>query len=153
MLAGNGAELSAELQDALFELTGLFGRGALLGGDCGAADFVLDSDFDVNHLVGKGADAVVEAEAVFANVLCGEDKVALALLCAVEDDLLFARLATGAVDCIIDWTGGVREADEGGRRRNLGERGGGWVEMVGRRRRRRRHTIEGASGLDLRGKC
>lgn len=62
----------------------------MLGRNGCIADFVLDSDFKVDELVGKGADAVVEAEAVFAYFLRREDIVALALLGTVEDNLVFA---------------------------------------------------------------
>lgn len=83
LLACDGAELATELQDALLELGDLFGGASLLGGDGGVADFVLDGDFKVDELVGKGADRVVEAEAVFARFLSCEDVVALAFLAAV----------------------------------------------------------------------
>lgn len=102
MLAGDCAELTGQLEDALLELRDLFGGRSLLGGNGGVAHFVLDSDFEIDELVGKGADGVVEAEAVFAYLLCGEYVVALALLCAIEDGLLFARLGAGTVDCVVD---------------------------------------------------
>jgi len=37
------------------------------------------SDFKIDHLVGEGRHLVVKAEAVLANGLRGEDKVALSL--------------------------------------------------------------------------
>lgn len=51
----------------------------------------------VHHLLRKGAHLVVEAEAVFANIVCGEYKVTLALLCAIENESV-----SGADDGIID---------------------------------------------------
>lgn len=36
--------------------------------------------FKVHHFLCYSGDGIVEAEAVFANVVCGEDKVSLALL-------------------------------------------------------------------------
>ena len=66
--------------------------GALLGGNAGSAGLILDGDLKVDHLVGKGADAVVKAETVFAGLVGGEDKVALAFLGAVEDGLFSAGL-------------------------------------------------------------
>ena len=92
MLAGDCAELATELEDRVLKSGGLFDVGALLGGDAGSAGLVLDGDFKVDHLVGKGADAVVEAETVLAGLVGGEDKVALAFLGAVEDGLFSAGL-------------------------------------------------------------
>lgn len=83
MLASDGAKLATELQDALLELGNLFGGAALLGGDGGIADLVLNGDFKVDEFVGKGADRVVKAEAVLACFLGCEDVVALAFLGAV----------------------------------------------------------------------
>jgi hypothetical protein len=45
------------------------------------------SNLEVHHLLCKSAHLVVEAEPVFADIVRREDKVALSLLCAVEDDL------------------------------------------------------------------
>ena len=54
---------------------------------------VLHRDFKVNDLVGKGADGVVEAEAVLAAGGGGEDVVSLTLLLLLNDDLFALRLA------------------------------------------------------------
>ena len=98
LLSGNGAKLTTKLEHTVFQSGSLFEVGALLGGDAGGARLVLDADFKVDHFVGEGADAVVEAEAVFAYFVCREDEVALAFFCAVEDGLFFARFGGGAVD-------------------------------------------------------
>lgn len=57
-------------------------------------------DFEVNHLVRDGAHLVVEAEAVLARLVRSEDKVALALVRAVEDGLV-----VGADDRVVDVEG------------------------------------------------
>jgi hypothetical protein len=46
----------------------------------------------VDKLVCEGRDGIVEAEAVFAGEVRSEDVVTLALLLALQDDLLLARL-------------------------------------------------------------
>ena len=92
MLTGDCAELATELEHRVLEGRGLLDVGALLGGDAGGAGLVLDRDLEVDHLVGKGTDAVVEAETVLAGLVGGEDKVALAFLGAVEDGLFSAGL-------------------------------------------------------------
>ena len=43
-------------------------------------------------LVRESRDGVVEAEAVFAREVCGEDVIALALLFAFQDNPLLASL-------------------------------------------------------------
>lgn len=98
MLTGDCAELATELEHRVLEGRGLLDVGALLGGDAGGAGLVLDGDFEVDHLVGEGADAVVEAETVFTSLVGGKDKVALAFLCAIEDNSFFARLCRGSVN-------------------------------------------------------
>ena len=45
-------------------------------------------DLEIDHLLGKRAHLIVEAEAVFAHVKRCEDKIALSLLGAVEDDFV-----------------------------------------------------------------
>lgn len=101
-MTGDCAELAAELEDRVLEGRSLLNVGALLGGDAGGAGLVLDGDFEVDHLVGKGADAVVEAEAVLADLVGCEDKVALALLGTIKDGLLSSGLRAGSVDCVVD---------------------------------------------------
>ena len=59
-------------------------------------------NFKVYELVGNGRHVVVEAEAVFAGLIGGEDEVALAFLFAVEDDSFLACLFRGAVDGVVD---------------------------------------------------
>lgn len=98
LLAGNSAKLTTELEHTVLKSGGLFEAGALLGGDAGGARLVLDADFKVDHFVGEGADAVVEAETVFADFVCRKDKVALAFFCAIEDGSFFAGFRSGAVD-------------------------------------------------------
>lgn len=51
----------------------------------------------VDEFVGEGAHLVVEAELVLANDVGVEDKVALALLLAIEDDLL-VRAGDNVID-------------------------------------------------------
>jgi len=58
-------------------------RGALLGRNRRRARFVLDHDFKVDGLFGKGRDGVVEAEAVLPDLVGREDVVALTLFLAV----------------------------------------------------------------------
>jgi hypothetical protein len=98
LLARNGAELATELEDGVLQSGRLLEVGALLGRDTGSAWLVFNRDFKVNHLVGKGADAVVKAESVFARLCRCKDKVALALFAAIEDDSFFAGFCRGAVD-------------------------------------------------------
>jgi hypothetical protein len=57
-------------------------------------------DFKIHHLLRKRAHFIVEAKAILAGVIRREDKVALALFCAVEDD--FVR---GADDAVVDVEG------------------------------------------------
>jgi hypothetical protein len=45
-------------------------------------------DLEVNHLLGKGGEFVVEAEAVFTRVVGGEDIVSLALFGAFHEGAL-----------------------------------------------------------------
>lgn len=59
--------------------------------------FATDSNFEIDKFLGKCAHLVVEAERVVANLLRGEDKVALSLLFALKDDL-----STGSLDKVID---------------------------------------------------
>lgn len=109
LVAGDGGELCRELVDGLLQTGGLFGASALAGGKLGAL-FVLDlyvtmaqlafvhcffestdmericetyGDLEVDHLLGEGGHLIVEAEGVLADALGSEDKVTLALLCAV----------------------------------------------------------------------
>lgn len=82
LVAGDGRELCGELVDRLLQAGGLLWASALAGGKLGAL-FVLDGDLEVDHLLGEGGHLVVEAEGVLAHALRSEDKVALALLCAV----------------------------------------------------------------------
>jgi len=62
-------------------------------------------DFKIDKLVRESRDGVVEAEAVLARVSGCEDVVALALLLAIQDHLLLARLlrrsSHGVVNCPI----------------------------------------------------
>lgn len=59
-------------------------------------------DFKVYELIGNGRHVVVEAEAVLAGFIGGEDKVALPFLLALEDDSFLAWLFRGAVDGVVD---------------------------------------------------
>lgn len=45
-------------------------------------------DLEIDHLLGESAHLIVEAEAVFAHVKRCEDKIALSLLGAVENDFV-----------------------------------------------------------------
>jgi hypothetical protein len=45
-------------------------------------------NLEVHELIGKSRHLIIEAEAVFANVVCSEDEVALSLLLALHDDTL-----------------------------------------------------------------
>lgn len=92
LLTGDCAELTAELEDRVLEGRSLLNVGALLGGNAGGAGLVLDGDFEVDHLVGKGADTVVEAEAVLANLVGCEDEVTLAFLGAIKNSLFSSGL-------------------------------------------------------------
>jgi hypothetical protein len=49
-------------------------------------------DLKVDKLVCESRDGVVEAEAVFARVVRSEDVITLALLLALQDNLLLASL-------------------------------------------------------------
>lgn len=57
-------------------------------GRCIASRLALDHDVKVDELIGKGGHVVLEAEAIFANGVCCQDIVALALAPTVEKDLL-----------------------------------------------------------------
>jgi hypothetical protein len=92
LLAGDRAKLATELKNRVLEGGGLLNVGTLLGGDAGSAGLILDGDLKVDHLVGKGADAVVEAEAVLTSLIGCEDKVALTFLGTVEDGSFSTRL-------------------------------------------------------------
>lgn len=59
-------------------------------------------DFKVHELLCKCAHLVVEAEAVLADLVGCEHKVALALLRAIEDDLLWAAIGARADNRVID---------------------------------------------------
>jgi hypothetical protein len=113
LLAGEGGDLARDLEDRLFHAAELLGGCAGLLGEVGAG-LVFDlwvvglvdgsllmcmgareasyRNLKVNKLVCEGRDGVVEAEAVFAGEVGCEDVVALALLLALQDDLLLARL-------------------------------------------------------------
>lgn len=60
------------------------------------------SDFKINELLSKSAHLVVEAETVLADLVGCEYKVALALLCAVEDDLLLAAIGARTDNRVVD---------------------------------------------------
>lgn len=57
---------------------------------CGslASWFALNHDVKVNKLFGEGRHVILKAEGVFADSICGEDKVALALALTVKKDLV-----------------------------------------------------------------
>lgn len=64
---------------------------------------VLDRDFEVDHFVRESGDAVVEAEAVFACYVCGEDVIALTFFLAVQDQTFVCRLVFyWAPDVVVD---------------------------------------------------
>lgn len=65
----------------------MFWGGALLGRELGAR-LVLDRDLKVDELLGERGHVVAEAEAILADLVGGEDKVALSLLDTIEDDLV-----------------------------------------------------------------
>lgn len=119
LVSRHGRKLTRDLDYGLLEGCGLFGRGSLLGGQVDSS-FVLDlngyllacamrfgtvrpvscdtySDFEIDKLVGDSAHLVVEAERVVTDVVASEDKVSLALLLAIRNDL-----ARGPGDLEID---------------------------------------------------
>ena len=57
-------------------------------------------NFELDGLICNGAHFVVEAKSVLSNLVCGEDKIALALFLAVENDFI-----TGADDRVVDVEG------------------------------------------------
>ena len=61
------------------------------------------SDLKIDHLVRESRDGIIEAEAVLADFVGGEDEVALPLFLPVEDHALFAGFFRGPVDCVVDW--------------------------------------------------
>lgn len=56
-----------------------------------------DSNLEVDVFLSEGAHLVVEAEGVFADLVCGKDEVALSLLLAVHNNL-----AIGAFNNVVD---------------------------------------------------
>ena len=101
LLPTNTRQKATDFDNALFQRSRLFGRTALFARDSGAAHFVLDGDFEIDHFLRESGDCVVEAEAVFARICCGEDVVCLALFFAREDYFV----VRGAVDCVVDCLG------------------------------------------------
>lgn len=63
----------------------------------GSFDWETHGNLEVDKLLGECAHLVVEAERVVANLVRSEDKVTLALLLAVQNDLL-VRGRDGVVD-------------------------------------------------------
>jgi hypothetical protein len=61
-----------------------------LTGLCGSLTswFTLDHDVKVDKLFGKGGHVILKAKGVFADGICGEDKVALSLTLTVKKDLV-----------------------------------------------------------------
>lgn len=96
MVSRDGGELTGDLEDGLLEDRCLFGGGTLLGGQLGAR-LVLDSDLEIDKLLGEGTHLVIEAERVIADNVGGEDKVSLSLLLTVHDDL-----AIGTLNNVVD---------------------------------------------------
>lgn len=107
LISGDGGELAGDLEDRLLEGRGLFWGATLLGGEVDTG-LVLDlwakasvsvclwqrwrvggtdSNLKVDKLVCDSAHLIVEAERVVANIVAGEDKVSLALLLPVNDNL------------------------------------------------------------------
>ncbi len=108
LVSGNGRQLSGDLVERFFQSSSLLGAASLLGRQVDAR-LILDlnatsvsmglssigqggegaaySDLKVNELLRVGAHIIVEAELVLSGLVGGEDKVALAFLLAVEDDL------------------------------------------------------------------
>ena len=62
--------------------------------------FALDHDVEVDELLGERAHVVLEAEGVFADVVCSENVVALALAYAIEEDLV-----VGVLHLVVDVEG------------------------------------------------
>lgn len=108
LVSGNGRQLSRDLVERFFQSSSLLGAASLLGRqvdarlilDLNAASVSLGlfsfgqggegaahSDLEVDELLGVGAHVIVEAELVLSGLVGGEDKVALAFLLAIEDDL------------------------------------------------------------------
>ena len=98
--AVDGAQLAGHLEDDLLEGRVLLGRGAGLLWQGRGARLVLNRDLQVDHLVAEGGELVVEAEAVLAGRLGGEDEVALPLLALGQD-----RLVVRAVHLHVDVEG------------------------------------------------
>lgn len=58
---------------------------------------VTDSNLEIDVFLGESAHIVIEAEGVFADLLGGEDEVALSLFLAIHDNLTI-----GTLDGIVD---------------------------------------------------
>lgn len=75
---------------------------------CQPSEYVVETklwtygDFKVYKLVGNGRHVVVEAEAVLAGLIGGEDEVALTFLFALEDYSFLACFFRGAIDGVVD---------------------------------------------------
>lgn len=61
-------------------------------GWCFTSRLALDHDIKVNELVSERAHVIFEAKGVFADGICGEDKVTLSLALAVEKNLVIRIL-------------------------------------------------------------
>jgi hypothetical protein len=96
LVSVDGRELARDLEDGLLKGGCLFGGGTLLGGELGAG-FVLDSNLEVDVLLGKSTHLVVEAEGVVADDVGGEDEVALSLLFTIQNNL-----AIGTLNNVVD---------------------------------------------------
>lgn len=57
-------------------------------GDCGRMERSAYRDLKVYCFLREGAHLVVEAEAIFAHIVCGKDEITLALLGAVKNHLV-----------------------------------------------------------------
>ena len=77
----------------------MLGDLAGLGGGL-AAWLALDHDIEVNEFLSEGGHVVLEAEGVFADVVCSENVVALALAYAIEEDLV-----VGVLHLVVDVEG------------------------------------------------
>lgn len=60
-------------------------------------------NFEVNHLLGKSAHIIIEAEPVFARLLRRKHKISLAFLLGVHNDLV-----PGAHNAVVDIEGTAR---------------------------------------------
>ena len=125
LVARNGRQLGGQLEDGLLQSRGLFGGGALSGGEL-CAFFVLDlvargkesstsgpgknrflfachqgsltyRDLEVYQLLRKRRHLIVEAEPVFSHTLSRKNEIALTFLRSVQDHLI-TRTDNGVID-------------------------------------------------------